>query len=708
VHTFVNNTIISGNRNAANGHNNVAGNIENVSAYNLFGSGGGADLSAAVLGPGNIPSDSPQLSPLGDHGGPTQTHAPLAGSPAIDAGDPAIAFDPTKFDQRGLGFARVRDVPGVNGLSPRIDIGAHEVGLARVVDVQLDSSLWTYAPLEISYAEIVPTGKQLAPIYMQNVNTIQVVFSEPVQTSQLTTANIKLYGYATSLAPHPFTISAGPNATTNTATLTFASPLVADKYRLELSTAITGSLGQALDGEWMNLSAPINSPLKTAETVSDDPVGRTFLSGDGTPGSTNNRFEFWFSVLPGDYNQDGLIRAADAVLGVYKDGNGDNNINSSDAQITTNALTSVTWSDNGGAASRAFGDYQDDEIVDLADYVIWKTHYGTNTADADGNGNGTVDMGDYALWRDNLTTRSAWFPVVTGAGGGGGSSIPLVDPLSFPRVANVTISGSNSTHAPFSFNGPDDNTDFDGSGIQLRTVPVGGADTISISFTEDVNITADTLKLTGLRTANRPSLAHFSYDIATMTATWRFTGWTFGDHYAITLSDAVTDVEGNALDGEWTNPQTRSTVNALVSEFPSGNGYAGGAFNFVATLLPGDANLNGLVDIADLSILQNHYQNGQLDELFSEADFNGDGLVNIGDLAMLSTNYGANLQNLSMLADLNGDWKVDDADLNILATNLGASNPTPAQGDLNDDNVINIQDLDLMFAQYGLELSIVA
>ena len=55
---------------------------------------------------------------LDDNGGPTLTHALIAGSPAIDAGDPAIAFDANDFDQRGAPFVRV------DGAA--IDIGAVE------------------------------------------------------------------------------------------------------------------------------------------------------------------------------------------------------------------------------------------------------------------------------------------------------------------------------------------------------------------------------------------------------------------------------------------------------------------------------------------------------------------------------------------------------------------------------------------------------
>ena len=58
------------------------------------------------------------IAPLADNGGPTQTHALLSGSIAIDAGNPS-ATDLPSYDQRGEGFDRVK-----NG---RVDIGAYEI-----------------------------------------------------------------------------------------------------------------------------------------------------------------------------------------------------------------------------------------------------------------------------------------------------------------------------------------------------------------------------------------------------------------------------------------------------------------------------------------------------------------------------------------------------------------------------------------------------
>jgi hypothetical protein len=90
---------------------NVYGTVTSLGNNLVSGSGTANGFGASDLFTGN-----PQLGPLQNNGGPTQTMALLAGSPAINAGDSSGA---PAFDQRGSGFARV-----VGGT---IDIGAFEV-----------------------------------------------------------------------------------------------------------------------------------------------------------------------------------------------------------------------------------------------------------------------------------------------------------------------------------------------------------------------------------------------------------------------------------------------------------------------------------------------------------------------------------------------------------------------------------------------------
>lgn len=65
----------------------------------------------------NLFGVDPNLGPLANNGGPTQTLALLPGSPAIDAGNPLLP-NPPPTDQRGPGFVRI-----FNG---RIDFGSFE------------------------------------------------------------------------------------------------------------------------------------------------------------------------------------------------------------------------------------------------------------------------------------------------------------------------------------------------------------------------------------------------------------------------------------------------------------------------------------------------------------------------------------------------------------------------------------------------------
>lgn len=89
--------------------------------YNLVGDSSGAIIQGNTMG--NILNRIPQLLPLGDYGGTTRTHALLANSPAINAGDPAAPAT----DQRGR--SRVGTA----------DIGAFEAAANLVVTNTLDT-----------------------------------------------------------------------------------------------------------------------------------------------------------------------------------------------------------------------------------------------------------------------------------------------------------------------------------------------------------------------------------------------------------------------------------------------------------------------------------------------------------------------------------------------------------------------------------------
>jgi hypothetical protein len=68
--------------------------------------------------------------------------------------------------------------------------------------------------------------------------------------------------------------------------------------------------------------------------------------------------------------------------------------------------------------------------------------------------------------------------------------------------------------------------------------------------------------------------------------------------------------------------------------------------------IPGDANVDGFVDVGDLGILAANYGTTS-GALWSQGDFNGDGLVDVGDLGILAANYGTGS---TTMADFNADY----------------------------------------------------
>ncbi|HEV7485554.1 MAG TPA: Calx-beta domain-containing protein [Thermoanaerobaculia bacterium] len=104
----INDSIVADNTASAN--NDLDGTFD--ASYSLIETPGSAAINDIA---GNIFSTDPNLGPLANNGGSTQTHMPGEGSPVINAGDPAFV-PPPSTDQRAL--ARV-----VGG---RVDMGSVE------------------------------------------------------------------------------------------------------------------------------------------------------------------------------------------------------------------------------------------------------------------------------------------------------------------------------------------------------------------------------------------------------------------------------------------------------------------------------------------------------------------------------------------------------------------------------------------------------
>jgi fibronectin-binding autotransporter adhesin len=108
--TFLHGTILAANT-AVTGPNCI-GNVT-TEGFNVYG-----DTTGCMVTPAGTDQtvSAPKLSGLADHGGPTQTIALLAGSPALNKIPVGVCHDMATFDQRL--------VPRPQG--PKCDVGAFE------------------------------------------------------------------------------------------------------------------------------------------------------------------------------------------------------------------------------------------------------------------------------------------------------------------------------------------------------------------------------------------------------------------------------------------------------------------------------------------------------------------------------------------------------------------------------------------------------
>ncbi len=118
----VTNTILAGSTggNCTNTIQDGGHNIEDGTTYGFTGTNCSTTTGSSFC------NTNPQLAAgLANNGGPTQTIALLAGSPAIDHGDPSVCAAPpvNDVDQRGF--------PRSTPADPICDIGAFEVQQAR-------------------------------------------------------------------------------------------------------------------------------------------------------------------------------------------------------------------------------------------------------------------------------------------------------------------------------------------------------------------------------------------------------------------------------------------------------------------------------------------------------------------------------------------------------------------------------------------------
>ncbi|MBI2827075.1 MAG: hypothetical protein HYX69_20585 [Planctomycetia bacterium] len=288
-------------------------------------------------------------------------------------------------------------------------------------------------------------------------------------------------------------------------------------------------------------------------------------------------------------------------------------INTTTAQQVPPGLMAVTYDAGTNTASFTFPGYTDG-ILPAGDYTA--KIYGTLT-DSVGNPMGVETPFGFTV-----------SPVVTTG----------------PRVTGVWVA-SNAWQPTFYTQLEDNNLGtvngyaIPGGADQLKTLPWfrpgtnQGLDRISLQFDSNVDVQQSDLVVNGVTLPEYSFLpvdgGGFSYDDTTFTATWTLSQPIGTDNLTLHLdgdsASGVRDLSGHLLDGEWTDQ---------VSNFASGNGVAGGGFDFQFKVLPASVNGDGIVDISDIQAIAVHWL-----QAFPPADINADGLVDISDIQLVAARW---------------------------------------------------------------------
>ena len=199
-----------------------------------------------------------------------------------------------------------------------------------------------------------------------------------------------------------------------------------------------------------------------------------------------------------------------------------------------------------------------------------------------------------------------------------------------PKVVDIEVAGTSWSSAFVGYLqshglGTNGYTIPQGSSAQSRSLTWTNIDQIILTFDKDVIVKAADLSISGVNSTTY-GFSNFRYDPQKYVATWTLNAAIYKDRLRLDLdangADPVRDLSGNVLDGEWTN--NSSTV--------SGDGTAGGDFQFNFNVLPTDVNNTASITSYDyVYIRQLEGQSTSSAGYVSTRDVDGSGLIDSAD-----------------------------------------------------------------------------
>jgi autotransporter-associated beta strand protein len=399
----------------------------------------------------------------------------------------------------------------------------------------------------------------------------------------------------------------------------------------------TGS-GEITNGDLLILgSGTVSIASGTAMTFGGTPVvGNDYrLIGDGSGGTVVDAINLSNFTLPGGSGATyALSNSVDAGF--------------IDLVVTSTGPASLTWNNIGAGAP--------------SDGVTWDT-----TNNNWNNGSAATTYSDGAAVTFNDTNNGHYAVTLTSTVSPGSVTVNN-------SLGNYTISGAGGKIA-------------DAGALTISgtgTVTLGTA----VSVAGTTSIAAGTLKLaTGVSGGSGPAVTS-PIDLTSLSITGSGQFDVNNNHIIITygssdpFSTIASYITSGYNGGAWNGPGIISTAaQTKTNGLSYGLGYADGADGKVVGLLSGqievaytllgDANLDGLVNAADFTILAANFN--QPVTGWDQGDFNYDGLVNAADFTDLAANFNQSVSGAAVSA---GDVAALDAF--AAANGLLADVPEPA------------------------------
>jgi len=367
-------------------------------------------------------------------------------------------------------------------------------------------------------------------------------------------------------------------------------------------------------------------------------------NGDGTFEARRDISNYSQSIALRDFNADGKLDLAslDSFAGTVDValGNGDGTFGSR----ATFAVGINPW-------SVATGDVNGDGKIDLA--VTNETS--DNLSILFGNGDGTFQASRYWDSRsnpkgiliadlngdgtDDVVTGNTFTPIGVsvllalphGTFVGKSYTIDTIAPTVTGIYARGVGSGSANWNASFlaylaANNLGDASLGYmlSSGATQLKTLSWSNVNTISLRFSEELTIAQGDLSVIGAANGPAvPAITGFAWDAANHVGTWTFAAALPRGKFLLHLGGTLLDTVGNGLDGEWN----------VSSSMQSGNGTAGGDFNFRFNVLPSDFDGNNGVTITEVLAARNRAGKGTASVGYAfREDIDGNGNITITEV----------------------------------------------------------------------------